>query len=94
MLINRSPRRSVIWPPLSPFSPARMIFGVVVAAVPEGIKVFSDSLFVDPFFFLNLREVNHPNSDIELPTPEGAFFKALLPRPPTAGTKTAGVRVN
>ena len=31
-----------------------MIFGVVVAAVPEGIKVFSDSLFVDPFFFLNL----------------------------------------
>ena len=74
MLINRSPRRSVIWPPLSPFSPARMIFGVVVAAVPEGIKVFSDSLFVGPYFFLNLREVNHPNSDIELPVPVGAFF--------------------
>ena len=51
-----------------------MIFGVVAAAVPEGIKVFSDSLFVDPFFFLNLREVNHPNSDIELPVPVGAFF--------------------
>ena len=51
-----------------------MIFGVVVAAVPEGIKAFSDSLFVDPFFFLNLIEVNHPNSDIELPVPVGAFF--------------------
>jgi hypothetical protein len=62
--------------------------------VPEGIKVFSDSFFVDPFFFLNLREVNHPNSDIELPVPVGAFFLALLPRPSAAGTKTAGIRGN
>ena len=51
-----------------------MIFGVVVAAVPEGIKAFSDSLFVDPFFFLNLIEVYHPNSDIELPVPVGPLF--------------------
>jgi hypothetical protein len=51
-----------------------MIFGVVAAAVPEGIKAFSDSLFVDPFFFLDPRDVNHQNSDIELPVPEGVFL--------------------
>jgi hypothetical protein len=29
----------VIWPPLSPFSPVRMIFGVVAAAVPTPMNI-------------------------------------------------------